>query len=107
MSTKCDRLVFSNFTPGTAPNGLNRSGQKNTEFEPYVDADTVATFLAVKRKTILDWARKEIIPAHPFGRGKRIVWRFRLSEIARHKRPVESTIGTGSPEIARLEKKRG
>lgn len=76
-------------------------------FEPYVDADTMAAFLAVKRKTILDWARKGIIPTHPFGRGKRVVWRFRISEIASHRRPIRSTIADGSPEIARLEKKRG
>jgi Helix-turn-helix domain len=75
--------------------------------EPFVDADTVADFLSVKRKTILDWARAGVIPTHPYGRGKRVVWRFRISEIASHTKPARSTIGTGSPEIARLERKRG
>ena len=51
-------------------------------FEPFVDADTIAKLLMVKRKTVLDWARRHVISAHPFGQGKRVVWRFRLSEIA-------------------------
>lgn len=76
-------------------------------YEPYVDADTVARFLKLKRKTVLDWARKGILPTHPFGTGKRIVWRFLISEIATHARPVQRTILAGSPEIARLEKKCG
>jgi Helix-turn-helix domain len=81
--------------------------QQLFDVEPFVDSDTVAQFLAVKRKTILDWARAGIIPAHPFGKGKRAVWRFRISEIASHAKPARSTMGTGSPEIARLERKHG
>lgn len=50
--------------------------------EPFVDADVAAAFLMVKRKTILDWARAGTIVAHPYGRGKRVVWRFRISELA-------------------------
>jgi excisionase family DNA binding protein len=50
--------------------------------EPFVDADLAAEFLMVKRKTILEWARSSAIPAHRFGRGKRVVWRFRISELA-------------------------
>jgi hypothetical protein len=51
-------------------------------YESYVDADLASEFLMVKRKTILQWARTGTIPAHPFGRGKRVTWRFRLSELA-------------------------
>lgn len=80
-----------------------RFAQCSFQFEPFVDADAVAEFLSVKRKTILDWARAGIIPAHPYGRGKRVVWRFRFSEIASHAKPVRSKMGNGSPEIARLE----
>ena len=39
------------------------------DYEAYTDADGVAEFLKVKRKTVLDWARKGIIPAHAWGRG--------------------------------------
>jgi hypothetical protein len=76
-------------------------------FEPFVDADVAAEFISSKRKTILDWARDGSIPAHPFGRGKRTEWRFRLSEIAGHTKPIQGTISTGSPEIVRPEKRYG
>lgn len=73
--------------------------------EPFVDAEVVAVFLSVKRKTVLDWARAGDIPTHPYGRGKRTVWRFRISEVAGHTKRVRGTMATGSPEVARLEKK--
>jgi hypothetical protein len=73
--------------------------------EPFVDADVAAEFLSSKRKTVLDWARAGSIPAHPFGRGKRTEWRFRLSEIAGHTKPIQGTISTGSPEMVRPEKR--
>jgi hypothetical protein len=76
-------------------------------FEPFVDADVAAEFISSKRKTILDWARDGSIPAHPFGRGKRTEWRFRLSEIAGHTKPIQGTISTGSPEMVRPEKRYG
>jgi hypothetical protein len=72
--------------------------------EPFVDADAVAEFLSVKRKTVLDWARAGAVPAHPFGRGKRVVWRFRISEIAGRSKSVQSTMEAGSPELARQER---
>jgi excisionase family DNA binding protein len=75
--------------------------------ESFVDADVAAEFLMVKRKTILDWARSGVIPAHPFGRGKRVVWRFRISEIARSDRETPGHNGSGSPAIARTEKRNG
>ncbi|MGA7461199.1 MAG: helix-turn-helix domain-containing protein [Candidatus Korobacteraceae bacterium] len=49
--------------------------------EPYVDADTAADFLAVKKATLLDRARRGEVPAHPWGDGTRRMWRFRLSEL--------------------------
>ncbi len=79
----------------------------NIDFEPYVDADCVAEFLKVKRKTVLAWARKGIIPAHAWGQGARRIWRFLISEIASQNKPIQRTIDIGSPEIARLEKKYG
>jgi len=77
------------------------------EYEPYVDADAVAEFLKVKRKTVLAWARSGLLPAHAWGRGQRKLWRFLLSEIASQGKPAQSTMDAGSPEIARLEKKHG
>ena len=73
-------------------------------FEPYVDADKAAAFLAVQRKTILEWARRGAIPAHPFGTGKRKLWRFKISELANTDAEKRSRIQAGSPEMAGLEK---
>lgn len=83
--------------------GITR-GKENPllAFEPYVDADTAAGFLCVQRKTILDWARKSVIPAHPFGIGKRKLWRFKISELAMW--GGSGRIDVGSPEMAGLEK---
>ena len=81
--------------------------ERPPEFESFVDADVAAGFLSVKRKTILDWARAGAIPAHRYGRGRRSVWRFRISEIASTTQPFQGTMAAGSPEIARLEKKYG
>jgi excisionase family DNA binding protein len=68
--------------------------QQAVPLERFVDADVAAEFLMVKRKTILDWARAGVIPAHPFGRGKRVVWRFRISEIAGHSKRVRDTMNS-------------
>lgn len=72
-------------------------------FEPYIDADKAAAFLSVQRKTILEWARRGAIPAHPFGTGKRKLWRFKISELANCSGDKGSRIEAGSPEMARLE----
>ena len=50
--------------------------------EPFVDGDRAAEFLCVTRRRVLQMARNREIPAHPIGRGKRKIWRFRLNEIA-------------------------
>ncbi|HWO31249.1 MAG TPA: helix-turn-helix domain-containing protein [Candidatus Acidoferrum sp.] len=49
--------------------------------EPFVDADTVAAFLSIKRRQVLELARSGRIPAHPLLGSRRKVWRFRLSEV--------------------------
>ena len=41
------------------------------DYESYVDADAVAAFLKMKRKTVLEWARRGIVPAHSWGLGRR------------------------------------
>lgn len=75
--------------------------------EPFVSADVAATFLCVKRRYLLDLARKGAVRAHPLGTGrKRKIWVFRLSELAasvpRNETPHQilpkpCTIGSGSP----------
>jgi Helix-turn-helix domain len=53
------------------------------EFEWFVTADAVASFLSLTRRRVLELARvKGGIPSHPIGSGSRKTYRFRLSEVA-------------------------
>src|ERR1700722_4235065 len=55
--------------------------ERSIQFEPYVDAETVARFLSVTRRQVLELARAGKIPAHPLQGSRRRVWRFKLSEV--------------------------
>ena len=50
--------------------------------EFFVDADEAALFLKINRRTLLQWARQGVLPAHPLGRGSRKTWRFLVSELS-------------------------
>ena len=50
-------------------------------FEPFVDAEQAASFLAMRRRTLLDLARQGELPGHPVGSGQRRMWKFRISEL--------------------------
>ena len=51
--------------------------------EPFVSADEAARFLGVKRRFVLELARKGMNGAYGLGTGRiRKVWVFRLSELA-------------------------
>ena len=75
--------------------------------EPFVSAQEAAQFLSVKRRYLLELARRGIAGAYPIGTGsKRKVWVFRLSELAaaieRDENPILNsrkpcTIESGSP----------
>ncbi len=75
--------------------------------EPFVSAEEAAQFLSVKRRYLLELARRGIAGAYPLGTGsKRKVWVFRLSELAaaieRDENPILNsgkpcTIDSGSP----------
>jgi hypothetical protein len=75
--------------------------------EPFVSADEAAWFLCVKRRFLLELARRGIVGAYALGTGtKRKVWVFRLSElaasVARNETPSSNlpkrcTIQPGSP----------
>ena len=74
--------------------------------EPFVSADQAAQFLCVKRRFLLELARRGIAGAYALGTGtKRKVWVFRLSELAASiernetqipNLPKPCTIGSGS-----------
>jgi hypothetical protein len=78
-------------------NAVDVPASRSFPCEPFVDADVAVEFLMVERKTILDWARAGVIPAHRFGRGKRAVWRFRISELACCGRPSQKTMNSAVP----------
>src|SRR5215831_18570336 len=75
--------------------------------EPFVSADEAARFLGVKRRYLLELARRGIVGAYPLGTGrKRKIWVFRLSKLAAsmpwnnavvQNLPKPCTIGSGSP----------
>jgi hypothetical protein len=75
--------------------------------EPFVAAEEAAQFLCVKRRYLLELARRGIAGAYALGTGgKRKIWVFRLSELAASvvrsetsipKPPKPCTIGSGSP----------
>jgi len=50
-------------------------------FEPYVSVEKAAHYLDMKRKTVLDKARRGLIPAYPWGDGPRKTWRFKISQL--------------------------
>ncbi len=96
--------VFS--VPATAVNA-NQSRRTPVMLEPFVSADQAAQFLCVKRRFLLELARRGIAGAYALGTGnKRKIWVFRLSELAASvartetpitKPPKPCTIKPGSP----------
>jgi excisionase family DNA binding protein len=73
-------------------------------FEHFVDAEVVAEYLSFTPATVKAMARRGEIPAHPFGRGLRKTWRFRMSEIHAFftsSKPVASArVDSGSPSVS-------
>jgi len=50
--------------------------------EPYVDADTIASYLSESRKTVVKMAREGKITAYPFSGRTRFTYKFKRSEVA-------------------------
>jgi hypothetical protein len=49
--------------------------------EHFVDASVAAEYLGCSRKHVLRLSRLGVIPAHPISFGRRITWRYLLSEL--------------------------
>lgn len=49
--------------------------------ERFVGAIEAARFLGVHAKTLQKYSRSGLVPAHPFGEGRRKLWRYLLSEL--------------------------
>ena len=96
--------VFS--APATALSA-KKSRQMPVMLEPFVSADEAAQFLCVRRRHLLELARRGIAGAYSLGTGsKRKTWVFRVSELATSvernepaipRPPKPCTIGSGSP----------
>jgi excisionase family DNA binding protein len=81
--------------------------------EPYVDAQTVAGYLKIDKRSVLALTRKGKLPAHPLdATATRKVWRFKLSEVdeaiagngpsgALSRVPGQSNNAPGSPRSQR------
>jgi hypothetical protein len=73
--------------------------------EPFVDPTRGAAFLSIRPRQLLELARANVVPGYPIGRGKRRVWRFRLSELAASvTRKVDSR--TAAPDSQKARRKR-
>ncbi len=46
-----------------------------------LDAIEAARIVGMNSRTLVRWARRGYVPAHPLGEGKRRVWRFFESEL--------------------------
>lgn len=51
------------------------------EHECFVDASIAADYLGCSRKYVLRLSRRGAIPAHPISFGRRVTWRYLLSEL--------------------------
>jgi hypothetical protein len=95
------------FSSPVTVNTARESRQVTVTPEPFVSADEAAQFLCVKRRYLLELARRGIAGAYPLGTGsKRKIWVFRVSELADSvvrnetsipKPPKPCTIRSGSP----------
>jgi excisionase family DNA binding protein len=47
----------------------------------WMSVSETAEYLRVARRTILLWAKRGHLPAHPLHGGKRVTWRFSRSEL--------------------------
>lgn len=70
--------------------------------EPFVDADTVASFLGVTRLRVQRLTKQGRLTGHPLSGIQRITYKYRLSEVAQDvsklsSLPIHDKIGTGSP----------
>jgi len=87
------------FEPGE-PMGHAEQPAYIGKYESYVDEIVIGRFLQLAPRRVLEMARRNEIPSHPFG-CRRKTWRFRLSEIDAHfsapKKPVRATMAPAVP----------
>ena len=71
--------------------------------EPWVDAETVAAHLGFEADHIRKMARAGKLPGVQMQNGKRVYWRFKLSEIdAEMERQAKTAIHTAMPMLSAI-----
>jgi len=84
-------------------NATHTASSQSVPPEKFVDADRAASFVCMTRRKLLDWARASLIPAHPWGEGRRHTWRFLLSELEEWGRKQDNSRAPGASKKERLQ----
>jgi hypothetical protein len=69
--------------PRVDSQATNLLGVASKTPERFVDAQTVADYLMIDKRSVLSLTRRKVLPGHPLDpNARRKVWRFKLSEVA-------------------------
>ncbi len=63
-----------------------------------LDAIEAARIVGMNSRTLVRWARRGYVPAHPLGEGKRRIWRFFESELLEWVEQQRNLYSSGSPD---------
>ena len=62
-----------------------------------LDSKEAARILKMDSRTLVCWARRGYVPAHPLGEGKRRIWRFFESELVEWVKRQQNGCSDGVP----------
>lgn len=68
-------------TFGREDGGMQSMGIATQQNAAPLDAVEAAKIVGMNSRTLVLWARRGYVPAHPLGEGKRRIWRFFESEL--------------------------
>ncbi len=63
-----------------------------------LDAVEAAKIVGMNSRTLVLWARRGYVPAHPLGEGKRRIWRFFESELLEWVEKQRNSCADNSPD---------
>ena len=63
-----------------------------------LDAVEAAKIVGMNSRTLVLWARRGYVPAHPLGEGKRRIWRFFENELLEWVEKQRNACAGGSPD---------
>ncbi len=82
-----------------APASRNVGANGPAHNEEYMTSREAAAYLHVNHRTLLDWARRGIIPGIPLGGGQRKTWLFCKSALDEHLRGIMNANRPRSMEL--------